>query len=166
MNESRKQQILAGQSTTARKVFDMVPIQEAWREGEITASLRTAGVTVASVHVIRACLNQLKEAGLIREVAQGQFQRSSPKQPIAQPIASEPTMSQVVNKPKLTPLDQLGAVAAELTIMAVEFENRIKGLAHKIEEIGLSVEEQRETESASMIKAQKIQALLKEVMTQ
>ena len=48
MNESRQQQILAGQSSIAQKVFTLVPIQAAWSNHEIHGAALTAKATGAS----------------------------------------------------------------------------------------------------------------------
>lgn len=178
MNESRQRQLLDGQTNTARKVFEMVPIQEAWRDSDISRSLRVAGTTGASLHVIRGCLGELESAGLVRRVSHGQYQRTPVNkhtavgqtnvpnpQPTAQP-KSEPAMQEPTPKaPMPAPLDLLGAVAADLALMASEFAARIKTLAARVEEVGLSVEAQREADAAAMAKASRLQALLKEVMS-
>ena len=70
MNESRQQQILAGQSSIAQKVFGHVPIQASWSAHDIHGAVIAANATGASAYAIRRALGELKDAGLIRgEVA-------------------------------------------------------------------------------------------------
>lgn len=174
MKESRQRQLLDGQGSVARKVFDGVPIQEAWPEKEIVLAMRTSGMTIAS-HTVRACLLDMKDVGLIKEPKKGQFQRvpvqpylrlTDVTDPLTKTPASEPTMQTTTAKaPAPTPLDMLSTIATELELMSAEFGARMKGLANRLEEVALKIEEQREVDAASMDKANKLQALLKEVMS-
>lgn len=179
MKESRQRQLLEGQSSVARKVFEGVPIQEAWAENEILKAMRTAGVTIAS-HTVRACLLDMKDVGLIKEPSKGQFQRvpvqpylrmsdetaERLKQKFNPTPAEEPAMQTTTAKaPAPTPLDMLSTIATELTLMATEYGERMRAMSLRLEEVALKIEEQREVDAASMEKANKLQALLKEVMS-
>jgi hypothetical protein len=175
MKESRQRQLLEGQGSVARKVFDGVPIQEAWAEKEIVLAMRTSGMAIAS-HTVRACLLDMKDVGLIKEPKKGQFQRV-PVQPylrLTEKAVNESTPTPVIEasmqtttakKAEQTPLDMLGTIATELTLMATEYGERMRALALRLEEVALKVEEQREADDAVMIKAHKIQALMKEVLS-
>lgn len=77
MNEFRQQQILAGQSSIAQKVFGCVPIQTSWSTHEIHGAAFTTNATGASPYAIRRALGELKDAGLIREPVGGKFQRDA-----------------------------------------------------------------------------------------
>jgi hypothetical protein len=172
MKESRQRQLLEGQSSVARKVFEGVPIQEAWAENEILKAMRTSGVTIAA-HTIRACLLDMKDVGLIKEPRQGQFQRApvqpylrqseavAPKPVENNPIpASEPVMQTPTAKTP-TPLDLLGTVATELVLLSSEFSERMKALADRVEDVALSVAAQRESDAAIIAQATQLKELLK-----
>ncbi len=75
MNETRQQQLLQGHTALAKKVYEFVPIQEAWPASAINTALRTNGQTAAHHVAVRACLGDLKDQGLIKEVKPGIFQR-------------------------------------------------------------------------------------------
>lgn len=47
MNAAKQQNMLAGQSSLARKVFQVVPIQESWSAHDIFNSLMAAEATGA-----------------------------------------------------------------------------------------------------------------------
>lgn len=170
MNESRQRVLLEGQSSTARKLFNMVPIQEAWTESDISRASYASGSVRLGLNTVRACLMDLKESGLIKETQRGRFQRAPVTMKEATPALtiiknSEPAMTTAAPTPAVAPLDLLGAVATELTLLSSEFAARAKALAARVEEVALSIEAQREQDAASMAKANKLQALLKEVMS-
>lgn len=168
MNESRQKQLLDGQSSVARKVFEGVPIQEAWAETGIAQAMRNRGVTIAS-HTVRACILEMKDAGLIKEPRTGHYQRAPVTTKVAKVLSlptetiSEPVMTgkTYTVKPTPSPLDLLGTVATELTLLASEFGERMRALALRVEEVALSVEAQREQDAEAMAKAQQLRALLK-----
>jgi hypothetical protein len=174
MKESRQRQLLEGQSSVARKVFEGVPIQEAWHEKEIITAVRTAGVTIAA-HTVRGCLLDMKDVGLIKEPHKGMYQREPVQKFLRLPevkdtlaiqqITIEPTMTAKTYTPAkaqtVTPLDLLGTVATELTLLASEFGERLRALALRVEEVALSVEAQREDDAKIIAKANQLKDLLK-----
>ncbi|KAA6196338.1 hypothetical protein [Pseudomonas lactis] len=163
MNESRQQQILAGQSSIAQKVFTLVPIQAAWSNHEIHGAAITAKATGASPYAIRRALGELKEAGLIREPVGGKFQRdaATPK------IIKEQAVTQVAKKSVVSikksegALDVLASLSGEVVSLADDFSKRMKALASRIEEVALSVEAEREANAAAVGKLKQLQELLK-----
>lgn len=169
MKESRQRQLLEGQSSVARKVFECVPIQEAWSENEIVKAMRAAGPTIAS-HAVRGCLLDMFDVGLIKRPSANYYQRV-PVQPFlrlsAAPTqkptpASEPAMTTTtVKKTETAPLDLLGTVATELALLASEFGERLRALALRVEEVALTVEAQREADAAIIAQANQLKVLLK-----
>lgn len=163
MNESRQQQILAGQSSIAQKVFTLVPIQAAWSNHEIHGAAITAKATGASPYAIRRALGELKEAGLIREPLGGKFQRDAATQkPIKEQAVTQAAKQAVVSikKPEGA-LDVLASLSGEVVSLADNFSKRMKVLASRIEEVALSVEAERETNAAAVGKLKQLQELLK-----
>ena len=77
MNESRQQQMLAGQSSIAQKIFGYVPIQSCWSVHDIHRAVLAANASGASAYAMRRALGELKDAGLIREPVGGKFQREA-----------------------------------------------------------------------------------------
>lgn len=163
MNESRQQQILAGQSSIAQKVFTLVPIQAAWSNHEIHGAALTAKATGASPYAIRRALGELKEAGLIREPVGGKFQRdvATPKTIKEQAVTQVAKQAVVSIKKSEGALDVLASLSGEVVSLADDFSNRMKALASRIEEVALSVEAERETNAAAVSKLKQLQELLK-----
>lgn len=163
MNESRQQQILAGQSSIAQKVFTLVPIQAAWSNHEIHGAALTAKATGASPYAIRRALGELKEAGLIREPVGGKFQRdaATPKTIKEQAVTQVAKQAVVSIKKSEGALDVLASLSGEVVSLADDFSKRMKALASRIEEVALSVEVERETNAAAVGKLKQLQELLK-----
>ena len=163
MNESRQQQILAGQSSIAQKVFTLVPIQAAWSNHEIHSAALTAKATGASPYAIRRALGELKEAGLIREPVGGKFQRdaATPKTIKEQAVTQVAKQAVVSIKKSEGALDVLASLSGEVVSLADDFSKRMKALASRIEEVALSVEVERETNAAAVGKLKQLQELLK-----
>ncbi|WAT30140.1 hypothetical protein [Pseudomonas sp. GXZC] len=163
MNESRQQQILAGQSSIAQKVFTLVPIQAAWSNHEIHGAALTAKTTGASPYAIRRALGELMEAGLIREPVGGKFQRdaATPKTIKEQAVTQVAKQAVVSIKKSEGALDVLASLSGEVVSLADDFSKRMKALASRIEEVALSVEAERETNAAAVGKLKQLQELLK-----
>lgn len=163
MNESRQQQILAGQSSIAQKVFTLVPIQAAWSNHEIHGAAINAKATGASPYAIRRALGELKEAGLIREPVGGKFQRdaATPKTIKEQAVTQVAKQTVVSIKKPEGALDVLASLSGEVVSLADDFSKRMKALAARIEEVALSVEAERETNAAAVGKLKQLQELLK-----
>ena len=163
MNESRQQQILAGQSSIAQKIFAYVPIQTSWSNHEIHGAVSTAKATGASPYAIRRALGELKEAGLIREPVGGKFQRdaATPKTIKEQAVTQVAKQAVVSIKKSEGALDVLASLSGEVVNLADDFSKRMKALAVRIEEVALSVEAERESNAAAVGKLKQLQELLK-----
>ena len=164
MNESRQQQMLAGQSSIAQKVFGHVPIQARWSARDIHGAVLAANASGASAYAVRRALGELKDAGLIREPIGGKFQRDvatpKPKKETAMPQAVKQTVVSI-KKPEGA-LDVLAALSGEVVSLSDEFSKRMKALASRIEEVALSVESERESNAEAITKAKRLQEALRE----
>ena len=70
---------LDGQTAIARKVFDFVPIQDAWAANKIVSEMIRCGLPRIDFRTIEGCLHRLKDAGLVKEPERGAFQRVMPR---------------------------------------------------------------------------------------
>ena len=164
MNHARTQELLAGQSGIARKVFDVVPIAEAWTAAQIRAELTRLGAS-NDIRIIDGCLRSLVDKKLIQEVGRGLYRRKperlidehdtkppavvrdrsapNPERTIA-PQASEPAASakapEVANT--ASPLDMLCGISARMAEIAAN----MKQLQKDIDDAAMAIE-QRFTES-------------------
>jgi len=163
ITELRQQQLLHGQSSIARKVFEFVPIQDVWSTHEIHNASLAVNATTVSSYAVRRALGELKDAGLIREPISGKFQRDSatakPKKEVAMTQPSKPTVV-AIKKPEGA-LDVLAALSGEVVSLSEEFGKRMKAMAARIEEVALSVEAERESNAEALGKLKQLQALLK-----
>lgn len=163
MSPVKHEALLQGQSALARKVYEVVPIQEAWSPARIQAALKASCGSTAEVRVVHGCLRALHESRLIRQPTHGVYQRSPAPLPNAAPAPQpkEPSMSQPKPTPKKpTPLELLSGLANDLQALAKEFDQRIQLLAAHAEDIALVIEQQRETDAAQLAKLRQLQTLL------
>lgn len=181
MNEARQQRLLQGHTTLAQKVFDYVPIQEAWTAAQINAAIRNTSSTTANHRAVRACLGDMKDQGLIREVSSGLFQRHSVKhipkiltQGNEEMSAKEVIVLKRVDsqlpetdapKQEESAIDLLAALSTEVIELADEFGGRLKKLASRIEEVALSVEAEREKNAEALGKLEALKTILHSLNT-
>ena len=92
MTPGKLQKILQGQTALARKVFEVVPIKEAWPASQIRHSLKEVERSNADLHTVRGCLATLREIGLVREPEPGCFQRHAVRTPQPTPKKEVITM--------------------------------------------------------------------------
>lgn len=162
MNAAKQQNMLAGQSSIARKVFEFVPIQENWSEHDIFNSLMAGKATTAPFSAIRRGLRDLKDVGLIREPVNGHFQRDA----VTPKLKREQVMSQVAKQTVVAikktdgALDVLAGLSSEVVSLSEEFSQRMKKLATRIEEVALSVETEREGNAEALGLFKQVQSLL------
>ncbi|MCF7545287.1 hypothetical protein [Pseudomonas petrae] len=162
--ECRIQQLLAGQSSTARKIFEHVPIQQPWSAHDIHCAALAANATSVAVHAVRRALGELKDAGIIREPVGSKFQRDAvtTKLRIEKPMPKPANETVVpIKKPAVQALDVLVALSAEVVSLADDIGARLKALATRIEEVALSVEVERDTNAEALDKLKQLQDLLK-----
>jgi DNA-binding transcriptional regulator YhcF (GntR family) len=165
MNAAKQQNVLAGQSSIAQKVFGYVPIQSSWSTHDIHSAVQAANATGASAYAIRRALGELKDAGLIREPVGGKFQRDA----VTHKPKKEQAMTQAIKqcvisikKPEAGALDVLATLSGEVVSLSDEFGKRMRALAVRIEEVALSVEAERENDAKAVIRAKRLQEVLRE----
>ncbi|WP_430228020.1 hypothetical protein [Paraburkholderia tropica] len=158
MTPAKYQAALSAQSGIARKVLDMVPIQEAWSRAEIAGAMKRVTKSTPDVAVLEGCLARLKDAGLIRERGTGQYQRVEVREKEAVIVAN----AFVANPgPKLaeqpaTPIDVLGRLSARMREMAAQMVM----LASDIETAALTIEQANESNSGELGKLRQLRELL------
>lgn len=185
MNHARFQALLAGQTGAAKKVYEAVPISEAWATSQIVTELRRLGSTSMEHHIARGCLRALSDGGLILEQPKGQYRRRPVRPAQIHPVlASDPV---VTNAPiPLTPIDaivmsirptspektaaQKAATASaidKLTALsgrAIDLGVELQKLARDIDTAALEIEEQVQNAGAAGAKLRQLQALLREAV--
>ena len=138
MTPARADALLKGQSAQARKVFDAVPILEAWGTQQIKRELDRTGKGNVDIRVVCGCLNDLEAAGLVCQPARDMYRRRV-KLAAPNPASKEPVMA---SKPATTAarvepskpdagsaIEILGDLSSEITALADEFGKRMRKLA-------------------------------------
>lgn len=166
MSQARFNAIYNGMTSAARKVYDVVPIAEAWDKVQIARELRRLNISL-DIKVFDACLGALRDAGLIRELHQGEFQREKVREEAAKPanhdtkggeMSSFSKMESLPAAPaKKSPLDRLGELAQRATQLA----GAVSALASDISDAAVDIQAQLENTEEGVKKLRQLQTLLK-----
>lgn len=167
MTPSRMESKLRGQTAIAQKVFEVVPIQEAWSAVEIASALVRATRSSMDLRVLQGCLRALCESGLISEAQTGRYRRRAIAKDVPADIANPSTKVTVTKKesavpeakPK-SPIDLLSSLSARLTALRAHVDAETKAIASEIETAALSIEEGIEQTAAEANKFKQLQQLL------
>jgi hypothetical protein len=177
MTESKFNSIFRGISEQAKKVYHAVPIEDSWSLTQIMAELaRTTGQR--EHRIVAGCLNSLKSAGLVRELANGTWARvevraktpqtktvtanaefeppvKETKEPEMPPINTQPTPQKAtVNA---TPLERIGGLSQQVLAIIQSMHQ----LAADIDAAAIEVEEQMQKIEKDTILLRQFQQLLK-----
>jgi len=166
MKTAKLTAMLQGQTCIARKVFEAVPIQEAWTASQIKNALHNNEASGADLHVIRGCLRELKESGLIREPENGLFRRNEIKTAIdhhKEIPMTRTTSLKSVDAPEVqkTSLERMSELSAHLKTLGESFNTALQSIATQLEDVALSIEQEREHNSVNLDKLKQLQSLLK-----
>lgn len=173
MTPAKQEILMQGQTSIARKIYECVPIQEAWQTFQIAHALKAATGTSADLRRVQACLSDLADAGLIREPQKRHFQRVEVKEkPKTQELKmpAEPSLNAIAAataataEPKASALDRIAGLAGELSDIADHLRQRllrVTKIAKELEDVALAVEQERESSSESMAKLSQLKDLLK-----
>ena len=153
MTPAQHQSRLDGQSSIARKVFQFVPIQEAWTHQQIASEM----VRVTGAHtdhrILQGCINSLKDSGLIREPQRGKFQRTEVK-PKEDPQKKEEV---VTTKPKTESKPEPKGAIEILSDIA----QKMRSLATELDDAALQIAEDQSANAERAKKLEQLQALLR-----
>ncbi|MDR6447464.1 hypothetical protein J2794_003580 [Paraburkholderia terricola] len=159
MTPAKYQSALNSQSAIAKKVLEMVPIQDAWSRSEIASHLRRVTKSSPDVAVLDGCLVRLKDAGLIRERQTGFYQRVEIREREVLHVATE-TKTELngdAGAPAKSPIDILSGLAERARSLATS----VVVLASDIETAALTIEQGNAESNANLDKLRQLQALLK-----
>ncbi len=163
MKAAKFEQLVQGQTGIAKKVYECVPIQDAWAIGEIAQYMKTKTGSTTDLRIVQGCLNSLVDSGLIKVEGRNRFKRipveEKPKEvlvmKVVQPIKTEEKAKSVAA------IDLLSSIAADVSAMSVEISAKLKRIAKSIEDAALTVESERENSHESVQKLRQLQSLLK-----
>lgn len=162
ISAQRAAELLSANSATARKVFDAVPISDAWSTNAIASELVRTGCNL-NYTVIAGCLRSLCNSGLVREAPASMFRRA-PVRPAAEPKPEVPKVNMVSTSAapspapaSADPLDLLAGLADRARGLAAE----VGLLASDIERAALTLAEARTADAARFQKLEQLANLLK-----
>lgn len=149
ISDAKHKELLAAQSAIARKVFEVVPIQQAWTSQAIGGALQQQTRASIQFRTLEGCLNTLLEAGLICEPKKGLFQRVTPRGTL-QRVAIMP--------PKLNdePPREVGAVE-----LLTELADRARKLGADIEAAAAVIADEAASNEEAARKLAQLQSIFK-----
>lgn len=158
MNQRRLTILLEQQTTTARKVFEAVPVKEAWAAHQISSEMKREGCNY-SLKVVEGCLSSLAEDGLIKEKPRGSFQRVVIEEPapvMGVDLAADgaDAMAYALVKRKQPDL---------LTLLG-DIANKLRGLADDIDTAALMSQEEMQKLGHEGRQLQQLREMLKGVI--
>lgn len=179
----RARKLLSGQTTLAQKVFEAIPIGEAWSATQIKGELDRQGKALSTtISQIHGCLYHLVGSGLVCEPSTGLFQ-SKVKLP-AQRISKEVNMTAQatpavtteslaaaqaaapVTCPIQKTLERLAALSTEVidaTDVARQTLGKLTRLGKEIEDVAIAITLDREQSAKRMDKLEQLQKLMREL---
>lgn len=162
MTPSKQKAALQGCSAIACKVYEAVPIQEAWQPSQIKLALAASTRSSADLHVIRGCLKVLVEAGLVREHPRSHFRRVEVREPLTTTAtAPEQPMRESTSKPTTAPAKSSVELLADLASQLSATGKQMQQLARQIEEAALVVAQEQESAATKLQGLSQLQTLLK-----
>lgn len=166
---------MQGQSATAKKVYEAIPITEAWSFTQIFAEVNRRGVGI-QYNIFQGCVQNLKEAGLVVEPKVGHFLRATlrtpaPAEPIELPSAKHYIpktievrhVAQPISTPP-TPLDKLANLAQRMRVIgetADRLAHEAGKLADDLDNAAIEIEDGSGPEKEELLRLRKFRDALK-----
>ena len=155
MRVSRYEAMERELTPVARKVFECVPVQEAWTAFRISAELKRQG-TPKDRRLIDWCLSSLIRDGLIKhDTPADTYQRVEPRVVALNLVPKEPE----VNAKKPSPMERMAALAERTRRLSLD----LKVLADDIDAAAVLIDEEINEAGNDTKKLRQLQTLLKEL---
>lgn len=155
MRVSRYEAMERELTPVARKVFECVPVQEAWTVFRISAELKRQG-TPKDRRIVDGCLSSLVRDGLIKfDPPTDIYQRVEPRVATLNLVPEEPEVS--AKKP--SPMERMAALAERTRRLSLD----LKVLADDIDAAAVLIDEETNEAGNDTKKLRQLQTLLKEL---
>lgn len=182
MNAARQQQLLSGNTTVARKIFEFVPITDSWNPSEIATAMKRSTGSMQDIRTIDACLRALVDSGVVVETPnRGFFRRKPVRVPdehgvtsthgvtsIAPPAVAIVRTATPPTPPtpavEITPLETLALLAKRVRRvreMALAVSDECGEICTELEDVAIQIEQERDADRVKNAKFGELQALLK-----
>ena len=165
ISQTRFKQMFNVLNAPVKKVYEAVPVSEAWTTTQIIAEISRLGYSMRDSKAIIGCLDTLKRQGLIQEPERGSFVRIEVKETVTtfDKFIEETKEKTVATKPvtqiKQPTLDRLISLSEKANGLATQ----MKSLAADLENVALEIEAEIQENSTSAQKLKQLQELLKGV---
>lgn len=164
ISQTRFKQMFNVLNAPVKKVYEAVPVSEAWTTTQIIAEISRLGYSMRDSKAIIGCLDTLKRQGLIQEPERGSFVRVEVKAIETYVKFMEETKEKIMaTKPvtqiKQTNLDRLISLSEKASGLAAQ----MKSMAAELENVALEIEAEIQENSTSAQKLKQLQELLKGV---
>ena len=165
ISQTRFKQMFNTLNAPVKKVYEAVPVSEAWTSTQIIAEISRLGYSMRDSKAIIGCLDTLKRQGLIQEPERGSFIRIEVKETTTFDKFIEETKektmatSKPVTQIKQSNLDRLISLSEKANGLAAQ----MKSVATELENVALEIEAEIQENSTSAQKLKQLQELLKGV---
>ena len=166
ISQTRFKQMFNVLNAPVKKVYEAVPVSEAWTSTQIIGEISRLGYSMRDSKAIIGCLDTLKRQGLIQEPERGCFIRVEVKETATTfdkfiEETKEKTMatSKPVTQIKQSNLDRLINLSEKANGLAAQ----MKAMATELENVALEIEAEIQENSTSAQKLKQLQELLKGV---
>ena len=165
ISQTRFKQMFNVLNAPVKKVYEAVPVSEAWTSTQIIAEISRLGYSMRDSKAIIGCLDTLKRQGLIQEPERGSFVRVEVKETTTFDKFIEETKektmatSKPVTQIKQSNLDRLISLSEKANGLAAQ----MKSMATELENVALEIEAEIQENSTSAQKLKQLQELLKGV---
>ena len=165
ISQTRFKQMFNVLNAPVKKVYEAVPVSEAWTSTQIIAEISRLGYSMRDSKAIIGCLDTLKRQGLIQEPERGSFIRIEVKETTTFDKFIEETKektmatSKPVTQIKQSNLDRLISLSEKANGLAAQ----MKSMATELENVALEIEAEIQENSTSAQKLKQLQELLKGV---
>lgn len=166
ISQTRFKQMFNVLNAPVKKVYEAVPVSEAWTSTQIIGEISRLGYSMRDSKAIIGCLDTLKRQGLIQEPERGCFIRVEVKETVTTfdkfiEETKEKTMatSKPVTQIKQSNLDRLINLSEKANGLAAQ----MKAVATELENVALEIEAEIQENSTSAQKLKQLQELLKGV---
>ena len=167
MNQQKFDQLYRGLTIQAKKVYDVIPIAEAWSITQIMQELHRLNISMSDKRVVTGCLNSLVACGLATEPSKFMFKRTDVR---ATPIAEvKETKEPEVNNPsptKTAEVINIKPVETQADPMALlsKVVGDLVAIASSVEAIITAIARRDEKKDAESEKLRQLQSLLKSMV--
>ena len=157
MNIQKFTSISRSMSEQAKKVYECVPISDAWKPAQIMTELHRKNISMNDYRVVMGCINTMIDSGLVIESPKGYFKR----EPVRDNCDDKPVKAISVNQPKEIVMKNVAMVKKGPIDLLGDFASRLRVLADDVEGIALTIAGQTEKNETETAKLRQLQSILK-----